>query len=431
MTASAMVPPHRLTASAASAMIASGALKVEALARDCLDRVAARDPAVRAWAFVDPAAVLRQARELDKVPRRGPLHGIPIGIKDVIDTADMPTCHNSPHYQGHRPGADAACVATLRAAGALILGKTDTTEFAAAGRWAATGNPHDLSRTSGGSSSGSAAAVADEHVPLALGTQTGGSLIRPASFCGVFALKPTWGLVSREGAKLYSLTLDTIGWYGRSVADLRLLAELFGLGAAVPPVSLRDARIGLCRSPIWDLAEPATRDAFTEAADRLAAAGADLVPLDLPASFRDMPTRVHRTILHSEGRAAFLSLIRTFGDAVHDDFRHRVENRDGFTHEMLRDAYDVAARCRAEFDTIAKGFTAVLTPSAVGEAPAGRNPGNPVFNQMWTLLHVPCVNVPSRRGPHGLPVGVTLTGPRFSDQSLLATAESVAGCLQG
>ena len=421
--------PHRLTASAAASLMASGALSVEELARDCLDRVTARDPAVRAWAFVDRDAVLRQARELDKTPRRGPLHGIPIGVKDVIDTRDMPTTHNSPLYQGHRPGADAACVATLRAAGALILGKTDTTEFAAAGRWAATGNPHDLSRTSGGSSSGSAAAVADEHVPLALGTQTGGSLIRPASFCGVFALKPTWGVVSREGAKLYSLTLDTIGWYGRSVADLELMAETFALGEPVARPPLRGARIGVCRSPVWEHAEPASRDALTDAADRLAAAGAELVPLELPPAFDEMPTRVHRVILHSEGRAAFLSLARTHGAALHDDFHQRVENRDGFTREMLRDAYDTAARCRAEFDALATSFAAVLTPSAVGEAPEGRNPGNPVFNQMWTLLHVPCINIPGRKGPNDLPVGVTLTASRFSDLSLLAVADSVAECL--
>lgn len=422
------VPPHRLTASAASALIASRALRVEELARDCLARVAERDPAVRAWAFVDPDEVLRQARELDKVPRRGPLHGIPIGVKDVIDAADMPTTHNSPLYQGYRPGGDAACVATLRAAGALILGKTDTTEFAAAGRWAATANPHDLSRSSGGSSAGSAAAVADEQVPLALGTQTGGSLIRPASFCGVFALKPSWGVVSREGAKLYSMTLDTIGWYGRSVGDLRLLAEVFAIGDPVPAMPLRGARIGVCRSPVWDTAETASRDALADATDRLAAAGATMVPLDLPAAFDTMPTRVHRTILHSEGRAAFLNLARQHGAALHDDFHHRVENRDGITREALRRAYDDAARCRAEFDAIAGEFAAVLTPSAIGEAPQGRNPGNPAFNQMWTLLHVPCVNVPGRRGPSGLPVGVTLTGPRFSDLALLAVAESVAEC---
>ncbi len=422
--------PARLTATDAAALIGRGALGVEDLARACLARIAEREPVVRAWSFLDPDAVLRRARELDKAPRRGKLHGIPVGIKDVIDTADMPTQHNSPLREGHRPAVDASSVATLRAAGALILGKTDTTEFAAGGRWAATANPHDPAHSPGGSSAGSAAAVADAQVPLALGTQTGGSLIRPASFCGTYALKPTWGAVSREGSKLYATTLDTIGWYGRSIADLRLLCTVFGFGEPPPPVPLRGARIALCRSPVWDRAEPASRDALEGAAARLAAAGAEIVPLELPREFALMPTEIHKTILHSEGRAAFLDLYRSHGEALHDEFRDRVENRAGFTRAALRAAYDTAAACRVAFDAIARGFAAVLTPSAPGEAPPGRNPGNPVFNQMWTLLHVPCVNLPAAVGPQGLPVGVTLAGPRFGDLALLAVAESAAAVLQ-
>jgi Asp-tRNA(Asn)/Glu-tRNA(Gln) amidotransferase A subunit family amidase len=193
---------NEFSAGRIAGMVRAGEASVEGVARACLDRVATRDAAVKAWSFIDPAAVLRTARELDKWPHKGPLHGVPIGVKDMIDTVDMPTQHNSPIYAGHRPGQDAGAVATLRAAGALIFGKTDTTEFAAAGRFAATRNPFDLERTPGGSSSGSAAAVADLQVPLALGTQTGGSTIRPASFCGIFALKPSWGVVSREGVKV-------------------------------------------------------------------------------------------------------------------------------------------------------------------------------------------------------------------------------------
>jgi Asp-tRNA(Asn)/Glu-tRNA(Gln) amidotransferase A subunit family amidase len=190
----------RLTAAALSARLRDGEITSELLARACLGRIAAREADVRAWSYVDPDAVIRQARELDKLSSCGKLHGIPIGVKDIYNTADMPTQHNSPIYTGHRPNADAATVGTLRAAGALILGKTDTMEFASTGRLAATRNPHNLARTPGGSSSGSAAAVGDFHVPLALGTQTGGSLIRPASFCGVYAMKPTWNAVSAEGA---------------------------------------------------------------------------------------------------------------------------------------------------------------------------------------------------------------------------------------
>jgi Asp-tRNA(Asn)/Glu-tRNA(Gln) amidotransferase A subunit family amidase len=422
---------HRLTAAEASARIAAGTLGVEDFARACLGHIAAREPTVRAWSYLDPAQVLRDARELDKTPRIGPLHGIPIGIKDVFDTFDMPTQHNSPLFRGHRPGQDAGCVATLRAAGALIFGKTDTTEFAAGGRWAATGNPHNPAHTAGGSSSGSAAAVADAQVPVALGTQTGGSLIRPASFNGAFALKPTWSTVSREGAKLYSATLDTVGWYGRCIADLRLLAELYEIApkpeAPAPPVA--GLRIALCRTSVWEQADPATHDAIAATAARLTDAGATVEDLVLPPDFDLLPTLHHKAVLHGEGRAAFLNLARQHGDRLHDEFRGRAENRARITPDQLREAYDTAGRCRAMFDALASRFHAVLTPSAVGIAPIGRWPGNPVFNQMWTLLHVPCVNLPGLLAD-GLPIGVTLAAPRFADFALLDVAERIAPLLQ-
>ena len=426
------VPLYRLTATEASARIAAGTLGVENLARACLERIAEREPTLRAWAYLDPAQVLRDARELDKTPRIGPLHGIPIGIKDVFDTRDMPTQHNSPLFAGHRPGQDAGCVASLRAQGALIFGKTDTTEFAAGGRWAATGNPADPAHSSGGSSSGSAAAVPDCHVPLALGTQTGGSLIRPASFCGVFALKPTWGAVSREGAKLYSVTLDTVGWYGRSVADLRLLAEAFEMlhppAPPAPPVS--GMRIAVCQTAAWGFAEAATRDALALAAERLAEAGAEVVTLTLPADFDLLPTDHHKAILHGEGRAAFLNLKLQHGERFHAELRSRAENRENFSPAQICDAYDTAGRARPLFDALAADYHAVLTPSSADTAPVGRWPGNPVFNQMWTLLHVPCVNIPCSPAGNGLPIGLTLTGPRFADFALLDAAERIAPVLQ-
>ncbi len=412
----------QMTATEAAAAIAAGTLQVETLARSCLDKIAAREDVLKAWAYLDPAAVLRQARELDQTPSRGPLHGIPVAIKDVIDTRDMPTSHNSPIYFGHRPAADAACVETLRAAGALIIGKTETTEFAAAGRNPPTRNPHDPARISGGSSAGSAAAVADGQVPLALGTQTGGSLIRPASFCGAYACKPSWGAVSREGARVYAISLDTIGWYGRSVADLELLAEVYGIGdAQTPPGSVRGLRIAFCRSPEWSATEIPMRDAFAKSAARLAEAGATVTALDLPDSFSGL-TAAHKVILFREGRAAFLSLYRAHRSQLHDEFQHRVENRDGFTDQNLIGAYDLAARCRVEFDAIASEFDAVITPSAPGEAPFGIGAGSPALNQIWTLLHVPCINLPAMWSPGGMPLGLTLTGPRFSDRRLLACA---------
>ena len=423
--------PETMSAAAAAQAIREGRLTSEALTRACLERIAARDPVVKAWSFVDPAHALRQARELDKRPPMGPLHGVPVGIKDMIDTRDMPTQHNSPIYAGHRPGQDAACVETMRAAGAVILGKTDTTEFAAAGRPAATRNPHDPARTAGGSSSGSAAAVADDQVPLAFGTQTGGSTIRPASFCGVPALKPSWGAISREGLKVYSVTLDTLGIYGRDIADLGLVCDVFDLHDDAPPrpVAAAGARVALCRSPAWSSASPEVAAAMECAADRLRAAGVAVDTLELPDSFTRLGD-MQRTVMHAEGRAAFLNLARAHGHLLHDDFFHRVENRDGITRAALLEAYDHAASCRREFDALARPFDAVLTPSAPGEAPIGKGPGDAVFNRMWTLLHVPCINLPCTEGPAGMPIGVTLTGPRFTDRQLLQVAASFAPVLR-
>jgi Asp-tRNA(Asn)/Glu-tRNA(Gln) amidotransferase A subunit family amidase len=421
------IPLNQLSATQAAALIRTGALTAERLARACLDRVAARDADVKAWTYIDPDYVLRQARELDKQPAKTPLHGIPIGVKDMIDTFDMPTQHNSPIFYGHRPGQDAGAVATLRAAGAVIFGKTDTTEFAAAGRPAATRNPFDLTRTPGGSSSGSAAAVADDHVPLSLGTQTGGSTIRPASFCGIYALKPTWGIVSREGLKLYSPTCDTISWFARDIDDLDMMCDVFDVhdDVAPKPVDVRGMRIALCRSPAWAAADPGTPEALDDAAARLRDAGAIVAPLDLPASF-DHLGRMQHIVMHAEGRAAFLNLARAHPHLLHDDFHARAENREGITRAQLAAAYDQAARCRVEFDAIAAGYAAVLTPSAKGEAPVGAHPGDAVFNRMWTLLHVPCVNLPGRKGPNGMPVGVTLTSGRFTDRQLLRAAAAAA-----
>ncbi len=429
MNALTIDDPARLGAAAAAQAIREGRLTAEALTRACLDRIAARDPVVKAWSYLDADYALRQARELDKRPSQGPLHGVPVGIKDMIDTRDMPTQHNSPIYVGHRPGQDAACVETLRAAGAVILGKTDTTEFAAAGRPAATRNPHDSTRTAGGSSSGSAAAVADYQVPLAFGTQTGGSTIRPASFCGVPAFKPSWGAISREGLKVYSVTLDTLGIYGREVADFELVCDVFDVHDDTPPAVI-SGRVAMCRSPAWDSAGPGVSEAMELSADRLRAAGVSVEMLDLPASFAPLGD-MQRVVMHAEGRAAFLNLARAHGHALHDDFHSRVENRDGITRAQLLAAYDRAASCRVEFDVLAGSYDAVLTPSAPGEAPVGSKPGNAVFNRMWTLLHVPCVNLPCITGPAGMPIGVTLTAPRFTDRSLLRAAAQWAPVIAG
>jgi Asp-tRNA(Asn)/Glu-tRNA(Gln) amidotransferase A subunit family amidase len=419
--------PYQLTAADAAALIRSKQLSCEELARSCLARIAARDADVKAWLWLDPDHVIRRARELDKLAPapKGPLHGLPFGVKDIIDTADAPTTQNSPIYDGACVGRDAARVAVVRGAGALIMGKTDTVEFASGGRKALTRNPYNFAHTPGGSSSGSGAAVADYHVPLALGTQTGGSQIRPASFNGIYGIKPTWNLLSREGVRMSSITLDTVGWYGRSVDDLILVGTAFRLPADQTLVAVKGLRVGLCRSPVWHAIEPAGVTALENAARLLAAAGAIVEELVLPAPF-DQLLDAQNTIVTAEGGVSFLPEYVNAHVLLAPDFRAKVDSDT--SRERLLAAYALADRCRPVFDGMfGDSLDVVLTPSAPGEAPQGlHTTGDAIFNRMWTLLHVPCINVPACRGPNNLPIGVTLVGPRLTDARLLAIARAAA-----
>lgn len=392
--------PDSLAALTATEALARG-LPPLALRDACLARIAARDKEVRAWISLNPQAV----------GGPGPLSGIPVGVKDVFDTHDLPTTHNSPLYPGHRPSADAPAVAILRAAGAVILGKTDTTEFAAAGRDAVTRNPHDLTRTPGGSSAGSAAAVADFHVPLALTTQTGGSTIRPGSYCGIPAFKPSWGLISTEGVKRYAVSFDTVGFFARSVRDLQLLARVYALPEGQAPDR---PVLALCRTPYAASLEPA----MLAALDGLPF---DLTELVLPEKFAALDA-LHRMILHVEGAAAFRSL--TPNPLLHDDFHARVELRGGQTARLAFEAMDALAELRVEMERLMAGFDAVLAPSAPGVAPLGQGPGNPLFNAMWTALQMPVVNLPL--AVQGLPLGISLVGKRATDGALLALADRLS-----
>jgi len=420
--------PCFLTAAAAAAQIRDRKLTCETLVRSCLARIAERDGDVRAWSYVDPTHAIAQARELDKRPAMGPLHGLPFGVKDVIDTADMPTTQNSPQYQNHRPAKDAGCVAVVRQSGSVILGKTDTVEFAAGGRKALTRNPHNLAHTPGGSSSGSGAAVADFMVPLAFGTQTGGSQIRPASFNGVYAIKPTWGAVSREGAKLCSAYCDTVGWYGRSVADLKLVAEAFRFRdlATQQRVSVKGLKVAICRTPYWDKADASGQKALATAAERLDRAGARVQELELPPKFGGM-NRAQRTVMQGEGGPAFLPEALTFGAALHEEFRGMADNRLEITGAMMVESYDLIADCAKTFDSIGRDYDVVVAPATPGEAPEGlQSTGDWVFNAMFTAMHTPCVAIPCIKGAKGLPVGIQIVGPRYTDARLLAVGEAVA-----
>lgn len=424
----------QLTASEASSLIRQRKLSCEELVRSCLARIDSRDPIVRAWLFIDPDMVIRNARELDKLAPVGvepktPLHGLPWGVKDIIDTRDQPTTHNSPIYPNVRTNRDAACVSVVRSSGSVILGKTDTVEFASGGRKALSRSPFNAAHTPGGSSSGSGAAVGDFHVPLAFGTQTGGSHIRPAAFNGIYGIKPTWGSVSREGVRMSSMTLDTVGWYGRCVDDLIMVAEAFRLPKAAEPFAKgpEGLRVGLCRSPVWSAIEPAGAEALMTAAHRLSAAGAIVEEYDLPEPF-NLLHEAHADIVQTEGGTSFLPEYLSSYEILAPDLRGKVENARGVTPEKLLASYALADSCRPAFDNLfGRGLDVILTPSAPGEAPEGlHTTGSAIFQSMWTLLHVPCVAIPVGRGPKALPVGIQVVGPRMTDMRLLRIAKALA-----
>ncbi|EMF10844.1 glutamyl-tRNA amidotransferase subunit A [Sphaerulina musiva SO2202] len=424
--------PFRLTATEALQAFDSGNLTVEVYARSLLDRIHKRDEVVRAWEFLDRERVIEQAKALDQVPReqRGPLHGVAIGVKDVIYTKDMPTQHNSAIYKDSFPAIDAGSVAILRQAGALIFGKTTTTEFAANIIGTKTANPHAPHRTPGGSSSGSGAAVADFQVPLALGTQTGGSTIRPASYNGIYGFKPTWGSVSREGQKIYSVSLDTLGWYGRSVEDLELFISLFAMKDDAVPRSLSDTgvrglKFGFVKTMVWDQAGEGTRRAFEDGKARLVAAGAEVEEMEFPNEFVDLPAW-HTVMLYSDGRVSFLPEYRIGKASLAADLVEHVEEAHGYTRKQYLDACDGIAALRPKWDAIANRYDAVVAPSVPDIAPEGlERTGSAVFQSFWTALHVPIVNVPGFRGEDDMPIGLSLTAARYKDQALLNVAREV------
>ncbi len=416
-------PLNELTAAEAARRIARGQLTSEALVAACLERVAARDSTVRAWAFLDADLALKQARRLDREPPRSPLHGIPFGIKDVIDTADMPTEYNSPIYRGHQPRSDAACVALLRQAGCVILGKTVTTEFAN-NHPSHTRNPHHLAHTPGGSSSGSAAAVADHMAPLALGTQTGGSTIRPAAYCGVVGYKPSFNTINRAGLKFVAESLDTIGILARTAEDTALGLHVLS-GRAAPDFTRPHTgapRIGVCRTPRWHDADGPTQAAIGRVASLLASAGARVDDFELPAGSERLFDE-HGRIMGYESARALAWEYLNHPDQISASLRPRLD--EGW--QLPRRDYDAArllARdCRRKLAERMRDYDFLLTPSAPGEAPDNLDTtGSSVFNRVWTLLGVPCVTLPCGAGPRELPLGVQLVGRFDADVELLAWA---------
>lgn len=428
-----------LGAAAAAQAIRDGELKSEELVAACLKRIDAFEPTVQAWTHLDPDHAMEQARAADALrydgKTTGPLNGVPVGIKDIIDTSDYPTEYGSPIHAGRAPMQDATAVVKLRAAGAVIMGKTVTTEFAvyAPGK---TTNPHDAARTPGGSSSGSAAAVASLMVPLALGTQTNGSTIRPASFCGVVGYKPSFGTISRRGMLMQSPPLDQPGVFARSVEDAALMAEVItGYDAAdtytrpqavpqlfhtvhqEPPMP---PRLAFMQTPAWDQAEEGTKAAFNELTEFLEDRVDSVELADVYNEIFDW----QQTVMEAD-------LAKNF---ARDFFRAKEQFSPQLTEMVERGRkvsavdYNIGLERMVEFerglDDVLNQYDAILTPATPGEAPVGlESTGNPAFCTLWTFTGLPAVTLPLMNGEAGMPLGVQLVGKKGGDAQLLRTAQ--------
>src|SRR4051812_25945452 len=375
---------NRRSAAEAAALIASGKLTAVKLAEDYLARIATREEAVQAWVHIDPQQVLADARARDAEKPRSPLHGIPVAIKDIIDTADMPTAYGSPIYVGHRPRTDAACVTLLKNAGAVIMGKTVTAEFAMS-HPGKTRNPLNAEHTPGGSSSGSAAAVADGMVPIALGTQTGGSVLRPAAFCGIVGFKPTFGAINRAGLKLAAESLDTIGLLARDVEDIELVWNVLVNRAASACALAKPSRVLLFRTHHWGRASDDVVAAVEAAADELSSAGAVIDELPVPSDFAELSDA--RVIINGYERARALAWeFQHHADRFSPALARVVSDGWSFSYERYRAAIRIAERWRAWIDDRMSGYDAILTAAVNGEAPKGlESTGDASFQEIWTI----------------------------------------------
>jgi Asp-tRNA(Asn)/Glu-tRNA(Gln) amidotransferase A subunit family amidase len=434
---------EKLTAAQAAAAIHDGRLTARELTEACLACIERREPEVGAWAFLDRGHALAQADAADDWHRHGrphgPLHGVPVGIKDIFDTADMPTEDGTVLHAGRTPRRDAVVVSRLRQAGAVIMGKTVTTELAlyTPGK---TANPFDPSRTPGGSSSGSAAAVAACMVPLAVGSQTNGSVIRPAAYCGVYGFKPSHGLIPRSGVLRLSRALDHVGVFGRTVEDVALIAQclagfdegdpdtrpvapppLVEIAMSPPPLA---PHLAFVPTPVWDQADATSQAAFAQLVEAL---GERIERIDLPAPFGHA-LDWHRTILEADIAVSFAADYERGRDRLSDQLRDMIERgRRHLAYDYLF-AVNAVARLNQALDEMFAAFDAILTPAAAGVAPLGLgSTGNPAFCTLWTLCGLPALALPLLQDDTGLPLGVQLVGARGNDGRLLRTAHWLAG----
>jgi Asp-tRNA(Asn)/Glu-tRNA(Gln) amidotransferase A subunit family amidase len=425
------VPLNRLPAFEAAALVRARGISAEELIASCLERIEQCEGEVGAWEFLDPDLALAKARARDGEAPRGPLHGVPVGLKDIVDTAEMPTACGTPIYRGRRPSSDAACVERLLAAGAVPLGKTVTTELAT---WhpGKTRNPHNPAHTPGGSSSGSAAAVAARMTPLALGTQTVGSTIRPAAFCGVLGIKPTFDSVDLAGVRRTSLRLDTIGVFARHPFDLRL--QLEALGAVKPARDgnrSRSLRVGMVHTPWWESADADSRAALERAAAALEERGAQIVERELPRELGEL-TEVHDVVATVEIANHCAREYDEHAELLSERMRAEIERGRAIDREDYRAAVERANILGPLLEPTFARCHALLVPAVTGEAPHGLEwTGDPVFCRAWSMLGLPVATVPALRGSAGLPVGVQLVGPAGGDLAVLVAVEELFAGLGG
>ncbi len=428
--------PHQLTATGAIRQIGSGLMSSEELIRSCLDQIERAEPQIKAWTFLAPERALEQARQLDCAREKGrpigPLGGIPIGIKDIFNTLDMPTAMGSPIWEGFTPGNDARVVSELRYAGGVILGKTVTAEFAVHTP-GPTANPYHPEFSPGTSSSGSSAAVAAQMVPVALGSQTAGSIIRPASYCGIYGFKPSFGLIPRTGSLKTTDSLDTVGLMARSAEDLDLFFELLrvhGLDYPIVHERLSDMsrakpanrpwRVALIRGPKWQEAEPYAQNALIRYANQLATQeGIEVEEKELPLEF-DQAHEVHAGIYDKALAYYFQEEFRKeklVSPIMKDLIRHGQE----ITVGQYQEALDRQSRLARQLDQLFEaGIDLILNLSTAGTAPrkevVQERPDNCLI---WTLCGVPAISVPAFTGPQKLPFGAQVVGRRYNDYDLL------------
>jgi len=436
----------RLSAADLATRIRGGETTSEELVTACLERIDELEDSIQAWAYINPEYALEQARKADSELKTGqaigPLHGIPVGVKDIFDTGDMPTEDGTVLHAGRTPAYDATAVSLLREAGAVIMGKTVTTELAvyAPGK---TRNPHDHHRTPGGSSSGSAAAVATGMVPLAIGSQTNGSVIRPASFCGVYGYKPSHGLISRYRMLRQSRKLDQIGVFARSTEDVALIAEtlmafddrdpdtrprarpsLVETASKEPPLP---PRFALVRSPVWDSADTDVQEGFSELAEHL---GDQVRPVELPDIFQNA-VEWHRTIMESDIALSYEREYRAGGDRLSSALREMIERGRGHAAVDYNHAVAQIPLLRGMLEEICAEYDAIITPATTGEAPMGlESTGDPIFCTLWTLCGCPAITLPVLQGSSGMPIGVQLVSCKGDDARLLRNARWLAGAVE-